>query len=128
MSALPTKADMRQRVECPLSARSGHKPKPASRIGSYFEGRAAQAHGSNGSQLASNGKNRPREVSLEANTTAEWFSERGAPAKGAKSGIDFRKGSVADVWSVSALVRFGAKWRRDLPLPDTPWLIVSLKS
>jgi cytoskeletal protein CcmA (bactofilin family) len=38
--------------------------------GAYFEGRAAQAHGSNGSQLAM-GKNRPREVSREANTAAE---------------------------------------------------------
>ena len=39
--------------------------------GAYFEGRAAQAHGSNGSQLATIGKNRPREVSREANTAAE---------------------------------------------------------
>jgi len=39
--------------------------------GAYFEGRAAQAHGSNGSQLATIGKNRPREVSREANTVVE---------------------------------------------------------
>ena len=39
--------------------------------GANFEGRAAQAHGSNGSQLATIGKNRPREVSREANTAAE---------------------------------------------------------
>ena len=39
--------------------------------GAYFDGRAAQAHGSNGSQLATVGKNRPREVSREANTAAE---------------------------------------------------------
>jgi cytoskeletal protein CcmA (bactofilin family) len=39
--------------------------------GAYFEGRAAQVHGSNGSQLATIGKNRPREVSREANTAAE---------------------------------------------------------
>ena len=39
--------------------------------GAYFDGRAAQAHGSNGSQLATIGKNRPREVSREANTMVE---------------------------------------------------------
>jgi len=39
--------------------------------GAYFEGRAAQAHGSNGSQLATIGKNRPREVSRGANTVVE---------------------------------------------------------
>ena len=39
--------------------------------GAYFDGRAAQAHGSNGSQLATIGKNKPREVSREANTAAE---------------------------------------------------------
>jgi cytoskeletal protein CcmA (bactofilin family) len=36
--------------------------------GAYFDGRAAQAHGSNGSQPATIGKNKPREVSREANT------------------------------------------------------------
>jgi len=39
--------------------------------GAYFEGRAAQAYGSNGSQLATIGKNRPREVSRGANTVVE---------------------------------------------------------
>jgi cytoskeletal protein CcmA (bactofilin family) len=39
--------------------------------GAYFDGRAAQAHGSNGSQLATVGKTKPREVSREANTAAE---------------------------------------------------------
>jgi cytoskeletal protein CcmA (bactofilin family) len=39
--------------------------------GAYFEGRAAQAQGSNGSQLATIGKNRPREVSRGANTVVE---------------------------------------------------------
>jgi cytoskeletal protein CcmA (bactofilin family) len=39
--------------------------------GAYFDGRAAQAHGSNESQLATIGKNKPREVSREANTAAE---------------------------------------------------------
>jgi cytoskeletal protein CcmA (bactofilin family) len=39
--------------------------------GAYFDGRAAQAPGSNGSQHATLGKNKPREVSREANTAAE---------------------------------------------------------
>jgi cytoskeletal protein CcmA (bactofilin family) len=39
--------------------------------GAYFDGRAKQAHGSNGSELATLGKNKPREVSREANTAAE---------------------------------------------------------
>ena len=39
--------------------------------GAYFDGRAAQAHGSNGSQLATIGKNRPREVARQANTVVE---------------------------------------------------------
>ena len=39
--------------------------------GAYFDGRASQAHGSNGSELATVGKNKPREVSREANTPAE---------------------------------------------------------
>ena len=39
--------------------------------GAYFDGRAAQARGSNGSQLSTVGKNKPREVSREANTAAE---------------------------------------------------------
>ena len=39
--------------------------------GAYFDGRAAQARGSNGSELAAVGKNKPREVSREANAAAE---------------------------------------------------------
>jgi cytoskeletal protein CcmA (bactofilin family) len=39
--------------------------------GAYFDGRAAQAQGSNGSQHATLGKNKPREVPREANTAAE---------------------------------------------------------
>jgi cytoskeletal protein CcmA (bactofilin family) len=39
--------------------------------GAYFDGRAEQAHRSNGSQLATVGKTKPREVSREANTAAE---------------------------------------------------------
>jgi cytoskeletal protein CcmA (bactofilin family) len=39
--------------------------------GAYFDGRASQAHGSNGSQPASPDKNKPREVTREANTAAE---------------------------------------------------------
>jgi cytoskeletal protein CcmA (bactofilin family) len=39
--------------------------------GAYFDGRAAQAYGSNGSQLATVGKTKPREVSREENTAAE---------------------------------------------------------
>ena len=39
--------------------------------GAYFEGRAKQAHGSNGSKLAAVGKTKPREISREANTAAE---------------------------------------------------------
>jgi hypothetical protein len=39
--------------------------------GAYFDGRAAQAHDSNGSQPATLDKNKPREVSREANTAAE---------------------------------------------------------
>ena len=39
--------------------------------GAYFDGRAAQAQISNGSQHATLGKNKPPEVSREANTAAE---------------------------------------------------------
>jgi cytoskeletal protein CcmA (bactofilin family) len=38
--------------------------------GAYFDGRASQAHGSNGSELTTVAKNKPREVSREANTPA----------------------------------------------------------
>jgi len=39
--------------------------------GAYFDGRASQAHGSNGSQSATPDKNKPREVAREAKTAAE---------------------------------------------------------
>jgi cytoskeletal protein CcmA (bactofilin family) len=39
--------------------------------GAYFDGRAAQARTSNGSDLTTVGKNRPREVSREENIAAE---------------------------------------------------------
>ena len=39
--------------------------------GACFDGRASQAHGSNGSELTTVGKNKLREVSREANTPAE---------------------------------------------------------
>jgi cytoskeletal protein CcmA (bactofilin family) len=39
--------------------------------GAYFDGRASQAHGTNGSQPAAPDKNKPREVAREVNTAAE---------------------------------------------------------
>jgi cytoskeletal protein CcmA (bactofilin family) len=39
--------------------------------GAYFDGRAAQAKGSNGSQHGTLDKNKPREVSREVSTAAE---------------------------------------------------------
>ena len=39
--------------------------------GAYFEGRAKQSHGSNGSKLTAVGKTKQQEISRESNTAAE---------------------------------------------------------
>ena len=39
--------------------------------GAFFDGRAAQAHGSNGSQPATLDKTKPREIAREVNTAAQ---------------------------------------------------------